>query len=293
MDLLDFVIVALLALAAWTGFRRGAVLQLFTYLGLLIGLVVGAVLAPKLAGLATDRFWQSVIALGTFFAVAGLGDALGWIVGAKFWRITRASRLGYVDAAGGSVLGVIAVLLAAWFVAYNLAGGPFPTVSRQIRGSAIVRGVNDILPNPPYVLGQIKKFLNRFGFPEVFAGLPRWQAVFEARAEEWLVAARMAADVELRQLVAGVPTFVNQVPFDLAGERDALRREAGGATRLGTRAALELMARNSRIIGVVMPGGAVWIAAIRESGARRTASSYRGTAFAISVESLHASPSWM
>src|SRR5206468_4552893 len=84
----------------------------------------------------------------------------------------RASRLGYVDAAGGSVLGVIAVLLAAWFVAYNLAGGPFPTVSRQIRGSAIVRGVNDFLPNPPYVLGEIKKFLNQFGFPEVFAGIP-------------------------------------------------------------------------------------------------------------------------
>jgi S1-C subfamily serine protease len=172
VDLLDFVIVALLALAAWTGFRRGAVLQLFTYLGLLIGLLVGAVLAPKFASLATDQFWQSVIALGTFFAIAGLGDALGWIIGSKFWRVTRSSRVGYVDAAGGSVLGVIAVLLAAWFVAYNLAGGPFPSVSRQIRGSAIVRGVNDVLPNPPYVLGEIKKFLNQFGFPEVFAGIP-------------------------------------------------------------------------------------------------------------------------
>jgi S1-C subfamily serine protease len=172
VDLLDFVILALLALAAWTGFRRGAVLQLFTYLGLLIGLIVGAILAPKFAGLADTEFWQSVIALGTFFAFAGLGDALGWIIGAKFWRITRASKLGHVDAAGGSVLGVAAVLLGAWFIAYNLAGGPFPAVSREIRGSAIVRGVNDMLPNPPYVLGEIKKFLNRFGFPEVFAGIP-------------------------------------------------------------------------------------------------------------------------
>jgi S1-C subfamily serine protease len=172
VDLLDFVIVALLALAAWTGFRRGAVLQLFTYLGLLIGLVVGAVLAPKFASLAKDQFWQSVIALGTFFAMAGLGDALGWIIGSRFYRITRASKLGVVDAAGGSILGVIAVLLAAWFIAYNLSNGPFPSVSRQIRGSAIVRGVNDLLPNPPYVLGEIKKFLNKFGFPEVFAGIP-------------------------------------------------------------------------------------------------------------------------
>ena len=172
MDLLDLIIIVLAGLAVYTGFRRGAVLQLFTYVGLLAGLILGAIVAPRVAQLVNSPFLQSVIALGTFFAVAAIGDAVGWIIGSRFYRATRASRLGVVDAAGGAMLGVVAVLLAAWFVGYNLAGGPFPTVARQIRGSAIVRGVNNLLPNPPYVLGEIKKFLNRFGFPEVFAGIP-------------------------------------------------------------------------------------------------------------------------
>src|SRR5438093_7066143 len=102
VDLLDVVIIALVLLAAYTGFRRGALLQLFTYTGLLAGLVLGAVLAPKFAGLAHDRFLQSAIALGSFFAIAGIGDAIGWLVGARVWRAARASRFGTVDAATGS-----------------------------------------------------------------------------------------------------------------------------------------------------------------------------------------------
>ena len=161
MDLLDLVIIILALIAAYTGYRRGALLQLFTYLGLLAGLVVGAVLAPRLAELAHDQFLQSLIALGGFFAIAGLGDAVGWLVGARVWRATRGSRFGMVDAAGGSFMGIFVVLLTAWFIGFNLSNGPFPAVAREVRGSAIVRGVTRVLPNPPYVLGEIRKFLNR------------------------------------------------------------------------------------------------------------------------------------
>ena len=172
MDLLDLIIVLLALLAAWTGYRRGAVLQLFTYAGLLAGLILGAVIAPRLASLAEDRFLQSAIALGSFFAIAGIGDAVGWIVGSRVWRMTRGSRFGIVDAAGGSFIGIVVVLLAAWFIGFNLSNGPFPEVAKQVRESTIVHGLNEALPNPPYVLGEIRKFLNRFGFPEVFQGIP-------------------------------------------------------------------------------------------------------------------------
>ncbi|MFN2542951.1 MAG: MarP family serine protease [Actinomycetota bacterium] len=173
MDLLDGIILALVLLATYTGYRRGALLQLFTYTGLLGGLVLGAVLAPRFAGLAHDRFMQSLIALGSFFALAGIGDAVGWLIGSRFWRLARTSKLGIVDSAGGSFLGIVVVLLAAWFIGFNLSNGPFPSVARQIQGSAIVRALNGALPNPPYLLGEVRKFLNRYGFPEVFEGLPK------------------------------------------------------------------------------------------------------------------------
>jgi len=66
----------------------------------------------------------------------------------------------------------VALLLATWFVAINVAQGPFPLVARQVRGSAIIRGLDEVLPDPPSVAGGVRRFLDRFGFPEVFAGLP-------------------------------------------------------------------------------------------------------------------------
>jgi S1-C subfamily serine protease len=54
----------------------------------------------------------------------------------------------------------------------NLANGPFPQVAAEVRGSAIVRGLDSALPQPPSVVGEVRRFFNRFGFPEVFSGIP-------------------------------------------------------------------------------------------------------------------------
>lgn len=172
MDLLDLFLIVLIVFAAISGFRRGALFQIFTFGGLLVGLVVGASVAPKLAGLAHTPSSQSIVALVSFLTIAALGDALGWMLGARVWAATRESRLVPLDAAGGSLVSVVAMLLAIWFVGLNLANGPFPTLAGEIRSSAVVRGLADTLPPPPSILGQVRKFLNEFGFPEVFAGLP-------------------------------------------------------------------------------------------------------------------------
>jgi S1-C subfamily serine protease len=88
------------------------------------------------------------------------------------WAAARRSRLDPIDAGAGSVIAGGAALLTVWFLAFNLVQGPFPILSRQIRGSAIVRGIDSVLPRPPSVLAQVRGFFDRFGFPEVFAGLP-------------------------------------------------------------------------------------------------------------------------
>ncbi|HEY2802954.1 MAG TPA: CvpA family protein, partial [Actinomycetota bacterium] len=77
MNLLDLVLIALIALAALSGFRRGAVLQLLTYGGLIAGLIVGAVVAPVFASLSEDPSTQAAIAAGTLLVFAGLGDVAG------------------------------------------------------------------------------------------------------------------------------------------------------------------------------------------------------------------------
>ncbi len=173
MNLLDVLIVVLFALSLYSGFRRGAALQLVTYSGLIVGLIIGALVAPAAAGLASDNtFAQATIALLTLLLFAAIGDAIGWLVGRRVWAAARRSRLDPVDAGAGSVVAGAAALLTVWFLAFNLVQGPFPAVSHQIRGSVIVRTLDTILPRPPSLLAQVRTFFDRFGFPEVFAGLP-------------------------------------------------------------------------------------------------------------------------
>ncbi len=172
MNGLDLVILALLGFAAASGFRRGALLQLLTYGGLLLGLLAGALLAPVLAALAVAPSSQAGIAALTLLAGAGIGDAVGWLLGWRLRAAARHTRFRPADAAGGSLVSVAAVLLCTWFVALNLVNGPIPGLAREIRRSAIVRTLGSALPEPPSLMGEVQKLLNRFGFPQVFAGLP-------------------------------------------------------------------------------------------------------------------------
>jgi S1-C subfamily serine protease len=172
VNVLDVVILALIGAAGVSGFRRGALLQLLAYGGLAVGLVAGALLAPPIASLWKNHAAQAGIAVAVVLSLAGVGNAAGWLAGSYVRHHARRTGFGEADAAGGSVLSVIAVVLATWFLAFNLVNGPFPTLSREIRSSTVVRTLGAALPRPPSLLGEVRAFFNRFGFPEVFAGLP-------------------------------------------------------------------------------------------------------------------------
>src|SRR5438132_10119916 len=172
VNLLDVAIIALVVLAAVNGFRRGAALQLTTYAGLLAGLLVGALVAPKVATAATSSLGQAALALVVLLGLAAIGDAIGWMIGSRVWMAARRTGLGTIDSVAGTGVAIVAVVVAVWFLGWNLANGPFPSLSSEIRGSAIVRGLDRTFPRPPSVLAAVRQLLNRFGFPEVFEGLP-------------------------------------------------------------------------------------------------------------------------
>lgn len=172
MNLLDVAVLVWAGFAAFSGYRRGAALQLTEYVGLLLGLLVGAVVAPSIARLFSSSLQQATIALVILLSFAALGEAAGWLLGRRVWAFARRSALRPLDSAGGSLVSVVAVLLVTWFVGYSLVNGPLPSLSEQIRTSRIVRTLNEVLPRPPSVLAEVRGFLNRFGFPEVFADLP-------------------------------------------------------------------------------------------------------------------------
>jgi S1-C subfamily serine protease len=170
--LIDLVLVACVVLAAVAGVRRGAVLQLCSYLGLFVGLLVGALIAPPAIHLAHEPATQAGVAVAVLLLCAVAGDLGGWLVGGRLRARTRSSGLRRTDAAAGAVVGVVAVLLVTWFVALNLVNGPFMSLSSQIRRSVVVRELDDVLPEPPSLVGGVGRFFNALGFPDLFIGLP-------------------------------------------------------------------------------------------------------------------------
>jgi S1-C subfamily serine protease len=172
VNLLDLLLLGLLVLAGVVGYRRGLTLQAFGFGGLLVGLVLGALLAPPVAEIVDSPLSKAAVAAIVLLAVAGMGNGIGWYLGAHARTRAKATRLGAADAVAGSTIAVAASLLAIWFLALNLVNGPFPRVSEQIRGSAVVRALDAALPEPPSLLAQARQLLNRFGFPDVFSGIP-------------------------------------------------------------------------------------------------------------------------
>lgn len=172
MTWLDVVLIVLVVLSVIGGYRRGAVLQVIGLAGLAAGVVVGALLAPRLASLGHDPMAQIAIVLAAVIVGGAAGNLAGWLAGSRLRERTQASHLRRADAVAGSLVSVGALLLVTWFLALNLANGPFPELARGISGSRIVRGLDSVLPQPPSLLGEAQRVMALLGFPDVFVGIP-------------------------------------------------------------------------------------------------------------------------
>ncbi|MGZ8579965.1 MAG: MarP family serine protease [Actinomycetota bacterium] len=173
MTWLDVLVVALLAGSLYSGYRRGAVLQVIGIAGLLAGVLAGAMLAPRVAQLAGSAASAVALVLGTVLVAGAVGNMLGWAAGSRLRRRTQETPLRRVDAVGGSLISGVALVLAIWFLALNFAQGPFPVLSRGLRDSEIVRTLDSALPPPPSLVGEARQLLSLLGFPDLFSGLPQ------------------------------------------------------------------------------------------------------------------------
>ena len=172
MTWLDLALLVLLVLSVIGGYRRGAALQVIGLTGLVLGIVLGIALAPRVAQFGHDPMTHVAIALGVVLIGGAVGNLAGWVVGSRVRTRTHGTMMRSADAYGGSVVSVIALLLTTWFLALNLANGPFPQLSRGIRDSKIVQGLDAVMPAPPSMIAELQRVLGLLGFPDVFIGLP-------------------------------------------------------------------------------------------------------------------------
>ena len=171
MNLVDVGIIVVLGLAAAHGVSQGAALQVLSFGGFWIGLLIGAALAPAFSGLPKSEFTSALLSLVTFFGMALLGGAVGRYLGTHAWSALQRLKLGHFDAAMGAVVAVIAALAAVWLIAILLTAGPTRNVSRAINRSTIVRALLERLPPAPSVFSRLQTFISATPFPRVFEGI--------------------------------------------------------------------------------------------------------------------------
>jgi S1-C subfamily serine protease len=146
VNLLDWLLLALVCAYALSGYWQGFVTGAFATLGLLLGGLFGIWLAPKALGDVDPSMWVSLGALFIVILSASLGQALFQYAGARVrdritWQPIRA-----VDAVGGAMLSAVAVLLVAWALGVAISGTRLGGVTEQVRSSAVLARVDQTLP---------------------------------------------------------------------------------------------------------------------------------------------------
>ncbi|MGH9065256.1 MAG: MarP family serine protease [Acidimicrobiales bacterium] len=167
-DWVDAILIVLAIIAAVRGLRLGAAVQVLSYGGFWLGLVIGALLAPLAAVHVDGSLGKAVVSLVIVFGVGAVVGALGRAVGTRLWRALRRIHLGPADAGLGVGVAVVATLLACWLAATILIQGPSQTLSAAIVHSRILRSMDQALPPAPSVFGRIRSFVNTSGLPPVF-----------------------------------------------------------------------------------------------------------------------------
>jgi S1-C subfamily serine protease len=158
-------------LAAIHGLRLGAMVQVLSFGGILIGLYLGALLASVTVRTVSSTSARTAVALVTMLGVAVVCGAIGRIIGnIAFLRVHR-GPLALVDSALGVPVAIVASLFVCWLLASTLVNSSSMSLSASINNSRIIRSLDNVLPPPPSVFSRVQNFLSSEGFPPVFASL--------------------------------------------------------------------------------------------------------------------------
>jgi len=177
VNLLDLLIVVAVAGAGAVGYRLGFLARATSWIGLAIGLYVGARLLPsaiELIGSGADNLSRLLVAVVVLMGGAFLGQALGLLAGSRLRTALPPGPLRGVDKGIGALLGALGVLVSVWFLLPAMAEVK-GSAARLARSSAIAGVIDSALPPPPDPLQSLRSLVGDSNFPKVFEGLYRAQ----------------------------------------------------------------------------------------------------------------------
>lgn len=170
MNWIDLVVLGLALAAATSGARQGMVTAVASFAGVLAGAVIGVRLAPVLVSRLESLSARITVGVAIVVMLVALGETVGVWLG----RIVRdhidGDRIRQVESALGAVVQGAAALAVAWLVALPLTSSSYPTIATAVRGSAVLQGVDSVMPQSLRALpAELTRLLDVSGFPDFLA----------------------------------------------------------------------------------------------------------------------------
>jgi S1-C subfamily serine protease len=166
----DVVVVLLALIAAVSGWRHGMAVALLSFVGVLTGAVLGVRLAPLLAAGVESPTTRIIVSIAVVVLLVALGETTGVFFGRRIRDRITGTRSLQVDSTLGSILQALTVVVAAWLVALPLASASFPGLASAVRGSDVLRTVDNVMPEAAKALpAELGQLLNNSGFPNVLS----------------------------------------------------------------------------------------------------------------------------
>ncbi|MGW4158849.1 MarP family serine protease [Streptomyces sp. NPDC004788] len=210
MNVLDILLLLLAVWFAIIGYRQGFVVGILSVIGFLGGGLVAVLLLPIIWNQLTDHSEVSTVATGVFVMVvivcASVGQAFTTHLGSRLRRHITWTPARALDATGGALVNVVAMLLVAWLIGSALAGTVMPTIGKQVRNSKVLLGVSRVMPDQaPGWFSDFTSALAQNGFPQVFSPFAN-EPITEVRPPDPALAHSPVADRAKRSVVKVVGT---------------------------------------------------------------------------------------
>lgn len=187
MNSLDVFLLIILVTYAISGFAQGFVVNLAATLGMLAGGLLGIVFVPSLLPDADGTLSSSLLALALVVACAAIGQILGTAIGTEVREGVQHAPARFLDAVGGGVLSIVAVLVVSWAIGYAVSGTSVPYLGTAARDSAILATVDDYMPDEA---AQTLRAFNKTLDTNVF---PRYLNPFDDETIESIASPNQAA----------------------------------------------------------------------------------------------------
>jgi S1-C subfamily serine protease len=171
VDALDIILILVVIAAAVHGVRLGAAVQILSFAGALIGVVIGVILVISISPHVHGRLPKTLVALVMLLVPAAAIWALGRQLGARAWKRLRGNVFGKLDSATGAVIAIAGTLVVVWILSSVLVNTQVTLVSTQIQDSGVIRAVDRVLPPVPNEIATVERLLGQNGFPLPYIGL--------------------------------------------------------------------------------------------------------------------------